>query len=66
MGCERLSPPAPRFCPQLEHTDAAAEHLLRHLLVDGLTTQGAVARTMAEVGPDPDYESRLLVYPSKG
>ena len=46
-----------------EHTDAAAEHLLRHLLADGLTTQGAVARTMAEVGPDPTYGSTLLYYP---
>ena len=49
-----------------EHTDAAAEHLLRHLLADGLTLQSAVARTMTEVGPDPEFDSRLLVYPSKG
>jgi hypothetical protein len=26
----------------------------------------AVALTMAEVGPDPDYDSTLGVYPSKG
>ena len=49
-----------------KHTDAAGEHLLRHLLADGLSTEGAVARTMSEIGPDPEYESRLLVYPSKG
>jgi hypothetical protein len=49
-----------------EHTDAAAEQLLRHLLADGLGVEVAVARTMAELGPDPDFESRLLVYPSKG
>jgi len=49
-----------------EHTDAAGEHLLRHLLVDELTTQGAVARTMAEVGPDPEYESVLRLYPPEG
>ncbi len=49
-----------------QHTDTAGEHLLRHLLADGLSTEVAVARTMAEVGPDPEYESRLLFYPSKG
>jgi hypothetical protein len=49
-----------------KHTDAAGEQLLWHLLADGLSTESAVARTMAEVGPDPEYESRLLVYPSKG
>ena len=48
------------------HTDAATEHLLRHLLIDRLTTTDAVAQTTAEVGPDPEYGSTLLVYPSKG
>lgn len=48
------------------HTDAATERLLQHLLIDGLAIQEAVRQTMAEVGPDPEYESRLLVYPSKG
>ena len=48
------------------HTDAANELLLRRLLIDGLPTQEAVARTAAEVGPDPEYGSTLLVYPSKG
>lgn len=49
-----------------EHTDAAGENLLRHLLADGLSLDDAVARTMAEVGADPEYESKLLVYPSSG
>ena len=48
------------------HTDAATEHLLRHLLIDRLTTTDAVAQTTAEVGPDPEYDSTLGVYPSKG
>ena len=48
-----------------EHTDAATERLLQHLLVDGLTLQEAVTQTMAEVGPDPSYESALLLYPSE-
>jgi hypothetical protein len=48
------------------HTDAATEHLLRHLLLDGLTVEEATAQSMAEVGPDPQNDSRLLVYPSGG
>jgi len=46
-----------------EHTDAATEHLLRHLLIDKLGPQEAVAQTMAEVGWDPQYGGRLLSYP---
>ena len=49
-----------------KHTDAATESLLRHVLVDGLAIGDAVARTMAEVGPDPEYGSFLGVYPGKG
>lgn len=48
------------------HTDKATEHLLQHLLIEGHTMRDAVALTMAEVGPDPDYDSTLGVYPSKG
>jgi hypothetical protein len=48
------------------HTDAATERLLQHLLIDGLTIEEAVTQTMAEVGPDPEYGSTLLVYPDKG
>jgi hypothetical protein len=47
-----------------QHTDAATERLLQHLLKDGLTLQEAVAQTMTEVGPDPSYESVLRLYPS--
>ena len=45
------------------HTDAATERLLHHLLIDKLGIQEAVARTMTEIGPDPSYGSKLLVYP---
>ncbi len=45
------------------HTDAATERLLQHLLLEGQPTPNAVARTMAEVGPDPDYASTLQYYP---
>jgi hypothetical protein len=45
------------------HTDAATERLLRHLFVDGLPVPDAVEQTMAEVGPDPTFDSELLYYP---
>jgi hypothetical protein len=48
-----------------EHTDATTERLLQHLLIDGLTIQEAVTQTMAEVGPDPSYDSVLQLYPSE-
>jgi hypothetical protein len=46
-----------------DHTDAATETLLRHLLLEKQTSSDAVAQTMTEVGPDPSYGSKLLVYP---
>ncbi len=45
------------------HTDAATQELLGHLVSDRLPPAEAVAQTMAAVGPDPSYGSRLLVYP---
>jgi hypothetical protein len=45
------------------HTDAATERLLEHLLIDEHPTSEAVAYTMAEVGPDPAYDSTLVYYP---
>jgi hypothetical protein len=47
------------------HTDAATERLLQHLLIDGLALQEAVTQTMAEVGPDPEYDSVLRLYPDE-
>lgn len=41
------------------HTDTATERLLELLLVEGLTAEAAVARTAAEVGPDPAYGAEL-------
>jgi hypothetical protein len=46
-----------------DHTDAATERLLQHLLAEGLTAKEAVAKTMTEVGPDPSYGSVLRIYP---
>lgn len=45
------------------HTDAATQELLGRLVSDRLSPAEAVAQTMAAVGPDPSYGSRLLVYP---
>jgi len=46
------------------HTDAATERLLRHLYVDQHPAPEAVKETMAEVGPDPTFDSELLFYPT--
>ena len=45
-----------------DHSDEATKLLLHHLLIAELTSEEAVARVMAEVGPDPAYggELRLL------
>jgi hypothetical protein len=49
-----------------DHTDAATEQLLRHLVTEKLTLQEAVDKTAAEVGPDPAYGSVLRLYPPEG
>jgi hypothetical protein len=49
-----------------EHTDAATEHLLEHLLKDHLPAAEAVAKTMSEVGPDPTFGAIMRSYPSGG
>jgi hypothetical protein len=46
-----------------EHTDKAATALLGHLLSDGLPGAEAVAQTMADVGPDPQFGAKLRAYP---
>lgn len=48
------------------HTDAATLNLLEHLLNGAVTVQQATEAAMAEVGPDPFYESGLLSYPPEG
>jgi hypothetical protein len=49
-----------------EHTDAATERLLQHLLKDHLPPAEAVEKTMAEVGPDPSFGAVMRSYPSGG
>ena len=43
------------------HSDAATERMLELLLLDGLTTEDAVVRTAAELGPDPPSGAELRV-----
>lgn len=47
----------------VDHTDTATLNLLDHMLVENLSSSDAAAATMAEVGPDPYYDSILLSYP---
>lgn len=46
-----------------DHTDEASALLLRYLMGDDGDTQSAVERTMAEIGPDPDFGSQLVARP---
>lgn len=45
------------------HTDEATEVLLRHMLIEKKAAPDAVALTMADVGPDPIFGSKLEAYP---
>lgn len=47
----------------LSHNNRAVLRLLEAMLVEGLSPEEAVERTMAEVGPDPGYDSSLDVMP---
>lgn len=46
-----------------QHTDEATALLLRHLVEEKAEPSDAIAQTMASVGPDPDYGSRLVARP---
>lgn len=45
-----------------EHTDAATERLLEHMLKDDLSPAKAAEKTMDELGPDPTYGSVMKSY----
>jgi hypothetical protein len=45
------------------HTDEATQTLLRYLIVQDQEPADAIARTMTDVGPDPDYNSQLVSRP---
>lgn len=44
------------------HTDASTERLLELMVTEGMPAAEGVKRTMAEEGPDPDYDGRLVLY----
>ncbi len=48
------------------HTDNVTQLLLDKLLIGELPMEAAVAQTMAELGPDPTYNSELLSYAPEG
>ncbi len=48
------------------HTDAATLNLLERMLDDELAAPDAAAAAMAELGPDPFYDSVLLSYSPEG
>jgi hypothetical protein len=48
------------------HTDAATELLVERMVVDGLSASAATEAAMAELGPDPFYDSKMLSYPPEG
>ena len=49
----------------LDYVDKAAIKLIGNLCTKGMTVKQAVTKTMAEVGPDPDYHAHLKYYPAK-
>jgi len=46
-----------------DHTDAATERLVQHLVIDRIAPAKAVTQTMAELGNDPQYGTELRIYP---
>lgn len=47
------------------HTDRATLHLLRQLVQEDHSVNGAVMQTRKTIGPDPRYKSTLLYWPIK-
>ena len=50
----------------LDYVDDAAVVLIKNLFYEGLTIDQAVAETMEENGPDPDWGAVLKYYPEDG
>jgi hypothetical protein len=48
------------------HTDATTLRLLQGVLRERLSVQRAAVAAMAELGPDPFYQARLVAYPPEG
>ncbi|HUS82284.1 MAG TPA: hypothetical protein VM013_03370, partial [Dehalococcoidia bacterium] len=47
-----------------QHTDAATERLLEYMVKDHLSPTEAVEKTMADLGPDPEYDAVMKAYPA--
>ncbi len=46
----------------LSHSDAATLSLVKALTIEGLTPNAAVEKVNKEVGPDPDFKSKLICF----
>lgn len=44
------------------HTDLATTHLLQHLIAEKQTIRNSIDKTMKEVGPDPAYEHKSVLF----
>jgi hypothetical protein len=49
----------------LDYVDRATAALITNLCAEKMTVEGAVATTMAEIGPDPDWGAELKYYPQE-
>ena len=49
----------------LDYVDQVTANLITNLCDKGMTIEQAVDRTMAQVGPDPDYGACLQYYPTE-
>jgi len=47
----------------LDYVDRATAALITNLCAEKMTVEGAVAETMADIGPDPDWGAELKYYP---
>jgi len=50
---------------RLDYVDDAAVALIENLCIEGLTIEEAVAKTMEEKGPDPEWGAALKYYPTE-
>jgi hypothetical protein len=48
-----------------DHTDAATQQLLKHLIVEKKTIATAITEVLTEVGEDPTYGSTMSFYPTQ-
>ena len=50
---------------ELHYVDQATANLINNLSDRGMALEQAVERTMAEIGPDPEYNAYLKYYPAE-